>query len=60
MKQYNLSIRGIMAELHFRRGSQRMADLTWVSSKSWLHKWMRRLPLEMLDAIILFTAEDDA
>ena len=60
MKRYNLSIRVMIAELYFSRGSRKVACLKWVPSKSWLHKWMNRLPLEMLDAIVLFTAEDDA
>ena len=60
MTRYNLSIRGIVAELHYSRGSQKVACLRWVHFKSWLHKWMHRLPLEILNAITLFTAEDDA
>ena len=60
MKRYSLSIRDMITELHFSRGSRKVADLKWAPSKSWLHKWMHRIPLEMLDAMILFTAEDDA
>lgn len=60
MGRYNLSVRGIIAELHFSRGSRKVAYLKWAPTESWLHKWVHRLPLEMLDAIILFIAEDDA
>ena len=56
MKRYGLSIRGMIDELHFRRGSLKVARLDWVPSKSWLHKWMHKLPMEMLDDLILFTA----
>ena len=59
MKRYGLSIRGMICELHFSRGARRVAGLRRVPSKSWLHKWMRRLPLGMLDGMILFTAGDD-
>ena len=37
MKRYGLSIRGMIAELHFRRGSLKAACLKWVPSKSRLH-----------------------
>ena len=60
MKRYCLSIRGMIDELYYRRGALKVVGLTWVPSKSWLHKWMHRLPLEMLDALILFTAGEDA
>ncbi len=60
MKRYSLSIRDMITELHFSRGSRKVAGLKWTPCKSWLHKWMHRIPLEMLDAIILFTAKDDA
>ena len=60
MKRYGLSIRGMIDELHFRRGALKVVCLKQARSKSWLHKWMRRLPMEMLDDLILFTAGDDA
>ena len=60
MKRYGLSIRGMIDELHFRRGALKVACLKQARSKSWLHKWMLRLPMEMLDDLILFTAGDDA
>ena len=50
MKWYCLSIRGMIDELHYRRGALKVVCLRRVPSKSWLHKWMHRLPLEMLDA----------
>ena len=60
MKRYGLSIRGMIDELHFGRGALKIACLKQARSKSWLHKWMRRLPMEMLDDLILFTAGDEA
>ena len=47
-------------ELHFRRGALKAACLKRARSKSWQHKWMHGLPMEMLDDMILFTAGDDA
>ena len=60
MKRYGLSLRGMIDGLHPNRGARKVARLDWVPSKSWLHKWMHRLPMEMLDDLILFTAGEDA
>lgn len=56
MKRYGFSLRRMVAELHYRGGSRKAAGLKHVPSKSWLHKWLRRLPMDMLDGLILFTA----
>ena len=60
MKRYTLSLRGMIDELYLSRGARKVAGLDWVPSKSWLHKWMHRLPMEMPDDLILFTAGEDA
>ena len=31
-----------------------------VPSKSWLHKWMKRIPVDLLDSLLGFTAGGDA
>lgn len=56
MKRYGFSLRGMVAELHHRGGSRRAAGLKRAPSKSWLHKWLKRLPTDMLDGPVLFTA----
>ena len=38
MKRYGFSLRWMIAELYFRRGSRKAAGLKRVPSKSWLHK----------------------
>ena len=60
MKRYGLSIRGMICEMYFRRGARKVAGLAWAPRKSWLHKWMHRIPMEVLDDLVLFTAGDDA
>ena len=56
MKRYGFSLRGMIAELYFRRGSRKAAGLKDVPSKSWLHKWLKRVAVDLLDGLILFTA----
>ena len=56
MKRYGFSIRRMIGELHYRRGSRRAVGLKHVPSKSWLHKWLGRLPTDLLDDMIRFTA----
>ena len=56
MKRYGFSIRRMIGELHYRRGSRREVGLKHVPSKSWLHKWPGRLPADLLDDLIRFTA----
>ena len=56
MKRYGFSHRGMIAELHYRSGSRKAAGLRHVPSKSWLHKWLGRMPMDMLDGLVLFTA----
>ena len=56
MKRYGFSLRGMIAELYFRRGSRKAAGLKRVPSKSWLPKWPKRVPMDLLDGLILFTA----
>ena len=46
----------MIGELHYRRGSRRAACIKHVPSKSWLHKWPGRLPADLLDDLIRFTA----
>ena len=56
MKRYGFSLRWMIAELYFRRGSRKAAGLKRVPSKSWLPKWPKRVPMDLLDGLILFTA----
>ena len=56
MKRYGFSLRGMIKELYYRSGSRRAAGLKRVPSKSWLQKWPKRLPMDLLDGLILFTA----
>ena len=56
MKRYGFSLRGMISELYFGRGSRKAAGLKHVPSKSWLHKWWKRVPVDHLDELILFTA----
>ena len=56
MKRYGFSIRRMIGELHYRRGSRKAVGLKHVPSKSWLHKWLGRLPTDLLDDLIRFTA----
>ena len=46
----------MMAELYFRRGSRKATGLKHVPSKSWPHKWLERVPMGLLDGLILFAA----
>ena len=54
-KRYDLSVRRMIDGLHLIRGARKAARLRCVASKSWLHKWVHRLPLEISNAMILFT-----
>ena len=56
MKRYGFSLRGMIKELYYRSGSRKAAGLKHVPSKSWLQKWLKRLPMDLLDGLILFTA----
>ena len=56
MKRYGFSLRRMIKKLYYRSGSRKAAGLKHVPSKSWLHKWLKRLPMDMLDGLILFTA----
>ena len=56
MKRYGFSLRRMIGELQHRRGSRKAAGLKRVPSKSWLHKWLHRLPMDLLYDLILFTA----
>ena len=56
MKRYGFLLRRMMSELYFRRGSRKAAGLKHVPSKSWLHKWLKRAPMDLLDGLILLTA----
>ena len=49
MKQYNLSVRNMIAELYSRHGARKIVSLKRVSFKSWLHKLLGRLFHKMLD-----------
>ena len=60
MKRYGFSLRGMVGELYFRPGACKIVGLDWYPSKSWLHKWLGRLPLDVLDKLILLTAGKDA
>ena len=55
-KRYGFSLRGMMAELYFRRGSRKAAGLKDVPSKSWPRKRLKRVPVDLLDGLILFAA----
>ena len=46
----------MIAELYFRRGSRKATGLKHVPSKSWPHKWLERVPMGLLDGLILFAA----
>ena len=56
MKRYGFSLRGMIKELYCRSGSRKAAGLKHVPSKSWLQKWLKRLPMDLLDGLVLFTA----
>ena len=56
MKRYGFSIRRMVGELEYRSGSRRAACIRHVPSKSWLHMWPGRLPTDLLDDLIRFTA----
>ena len=56
MKRYGFSLRRMIGELHYRKGSRKAAGLKHVPSKSWLHKWLGELPMDLLDDLIQFTA----
>lgn len=56
MKKYSCSIRGMVEECEARPGLCKKLDLDHVPSKSWLHKWMKRIPIGLLDSLLLFTA----
>lgn len=46
----------MVEECEARPGLCRKLSLDHVSSKSWLHKWMKRIPLDLLDSLLLLTA----
>lgn len=56
MEWYGFSLRRMIGELHHKGGSRKAIGLKYVPSKSWLHKWLQRLPMDALDGLILFTA----
>ena len=56
IKKYSCSLRGMVEECEARPGLCRKLDLDHVPSKSWLHKWMKRIPLDLLDSLLLLTA----
>ena len=60
MKKYSCSIRGMVEECEARPGLCRKLGMDHVPSKSWLHKWMKRIPLDLLDSLLRFTAGGDA
>ena len=56
MKRYGFSLREMMPELYYRRGSRKAAGFKDVPPKSWLRKWLKRVPMDLHDGLILFTA----
>ena len=56
IKRYGFSIRRMVGELEYRSDSRRAACIKHVPSKPWLHKWLGRLPTDLLDDLIRFTA----
>ena len=56
IKKYSCSLRGMVEECEARPGLCRKLDMDHVPSKSWLHKWMKRIPLDLLDSLLLLTA----
>ncbi len=60
MKKYSCSIRGMVEECEARPGLCRKLGMDHVPSKSWLHKWMKRIPPDLLDSLLRFTAGGDA
>ena len=53
MKRYGFSLRGMIKEPYYRSGSRKAAGLKHVPSKSWLQKWLKRLPMDLLDGLIV-------
>lgn len=45
----------ITPQPHYRSGLRKAAGLKHVPLKPWLQKWLRRLPMGLLDRLILFT-----
>ena len=60
IKRYSCSIRGMVEECGARPGLCRKLGLDHVPSKSWLHKWMKRIPLDLLDSLLRLTAGSGA
>ena len=56
MKRYDCSIRGMVEEYNSRPGLSKKVGLGRTPSKSWLHKQMGPIPMDLLDALALFTA----
>ena len=48
MKRYGFSLRGMISELYFRRGSRKAAGLKDVPSRSWPRKWLKRVAVDCL------------
>ena len=58
MKRYGFSLRGMITELYYRKGARKAAGLKHVPS--YMHKWLQRLPMDLLDGLILFIAGEAA
>ena len=56
MKIYTLSIRRLVEEYEHKPSIRRDAGLTHVPSKSWIHKWLGRIPVGLLDSLLTPTA----
>lgn len=56
MKKYSCSIRGMVEECEARPRLCGKLGMDHAPSKSWLHKWMKRIPLDLLDSLLRFTA----
>ena len=60
MKIYSLSIRGLVEEYGRKPSIRRDTNLMHAPSKSWIHKWLGRMPVDLLDSLLTLTAGSDA
>ena len=56
MKRFDCDIREMVEEYNSRHGLPKKVGLGRIPSKSWLHKQMGLIPMDLLDALVLFTA----
>ena len=50
----------MLKECEARPGLSRKLGMDHVPSKSWLHTWMKRIPIDLLDSLLRFAAGGDA